>query len=165
MKSLIQLAIAAMIIAGSSAMAQKPNGKPQVLIFLASKCPCAYNHQETFKSLVDKYGKEIDFKAVFIDKNDDGEDIKDMLKNLGWSIQYTIDKTRTYIHKYNPEVTTECMLVSSGGEILYRGAVDDSPLNLGQVNNFYLKDAIENYMQHVPIKVKRGKAVGCLINI
>jgi hypothetical protein len=138
--------------------------KPKVLIFLDSQCPCAYNHQETFGELIGKYKDSIEFVAISVNKRDQAWDMNEMLKSLGWDIKFVIDKDKSYQKKYKPEVTTECLLLSPKGEVLYRGAVDDSPLNLGQVKNFFLKDAIQDYMAKRPIRVKTSKPVGCLIN-
>ena len=153
------------MVAGNSSFTASTFTKPQVYIFLAAKCPCVYSHQETFNKCIRYYKDKVDFTVVFIDKNDDKEDIDDMLKNLEWEIKYVIDKDKSYQKKYQPKVTTDCVLVSVTGEILYRGAVDDSPLNLGQVKNFYLKNAIDDFLNGGIVKVKEGKGVGCLITI
>lgn len=138
--------------------------KAKVLIFLAAQCPCAYNHEETFASMANKYGKTVDFVAVFVDRNDQPKEIREMLKSLHWDIPFVIDRNKAYQNKFKPTVTTECMLISPAGEVLYRGAVDDSPLNLGQVKNFFLRDALEDYTNNKPIRIKQGQPVGCLIN-
>jgi len=106
----------------------------------------------------------VDFSVVFIDKNDDMEEISDMLKNLGWDIKYIVDEDQILLNQYRPNVSTDCVLVTSEGKILYKGTVDDSPLNYGQVLNFYLKNALEDYFNNKPIRVKEGQGVGCIIN-
>ncbi|MHB8260009.1 MAG: thioredoxin domain-containing protein [Bacteroidia bacterium] len=151
------------MIAGNYSFTAPISTKPQVLIFLAAKCPCVYSHQETFNTCIKDYKDKIDFTIVFIDKRDDKEDIEDMLKNLGWKVKYIIDKDNYFQKKYQPKVTTDCVLISAKKEIIYHGSVDDSPLNFGQVKNFYLKDAIEDYLGNKLVKVKEGKSIGCLL--
>ena len=165
LKQCIKIFFVVLMVAGNSSFTASTFTKPQVYIFLAAKCPCVYSHQETFNKCIRYYKDKVDFTVVFIDKNDDKEDIDDMLKNLEWEIKYVIDKDKSYQKKYQPKVTTDCVLVSVTGEILYRGAVDDSPLNLGQVKNFYLKNAIDDFLNGGTVKVKEGKGVGCLITI
>ncbi len=148
-----------------TAFSHAPNSKPHVFIFAAAKCPCIYSHQETFGKLLNTYKDKIDFTIVFVDRNDDKEEITDMLENLGWKINYIIDKKGNYIKKYHPKVFSDCVFVSPPGVILYKGAVDDSPLNMGRVVNFYLKDAIEDYLSNKPVKIKEGKGLGCLITM
>lgn len=151
------------ILAWASSLSQSTQ-KVRVFIFLAADCPCVYNHQETFNSLVREFGDRVTFKAVFTDPNDDKEEIEDMLKNLGWSISYRVDRNKTYRKKYHPKMTTECVLVSADGTIVYRGAVDDGPLNAGMVRQFFLKMALEDYFNKVPVRIKEGKTIGCLIS-
>ena len=165
MKKTIKIFFVALIFAGNYSFTSSTFAKPQVYIFLAAKCPCVYSHQETFNSCIKNYKDKIDFTIVFIDKNDDKEDIDEMLKNLGWKINYVIDKNKSIVKKYKPKVSTDCVFVSGNGEILYQGAVDDSPLNLGQVKNFYLKNAIKDFINGSAVKIKEGKGVGCLITI
>lgn len=137
--------------------------RKKVYIFLSTQCPCAYSHQETVKTLEKKYPTSIEFTAVFEDQKDDVEEIEDMMKNIGWKMKYTKDLNMQLFKKYHPKVYSDCVLVSSDGTILYHGAIDDSPLNMGQVKNFYLQNAIEDFLNNRPVKVPEGKGTGCLI--
>jgi hypothetical protein len=160
----ILLLVSVLLLASTGEFSQTTvQNKLQAVIFLSAKCPCVYSHQKAFGSLIARYKNKIDFTAVFVDKNDDRELITDMLKNLGWKINYVTDKNKVYVKKYHPKVYSDCVLVSASGEILYQGAVDDSPLHSGQVLNFYLKDAIDDYLIGKPVKIKEGKGFGCLI--
>ena len=165
MKKVFSILISLLLITVTEFAQTSANKKPQVLIFISAKCPCIYSHQETFKACINAYKDKIDFITIFIDKNDDTEEIQDMLKNLGWKVKYVVDKQKFYTKTYHPKATTDCVFVSASGEILYKGAVDDSPLNMGQVLNFYVKDAIEDFLNHKPVKVKEGKSFGCTIVI
>lgn len=152
-----------LLLSGSRVISQTVNKKPQVLIFLSAKCPCVYSHKDSFKSLIKKYGNQIDFLAVFIGKYGDSEDIHDMLKNLNWGVKYVIDTKNKYIKEYTPKVFTDVVLIDSLSHVIYKGSIDDGVLNSGQIVSFYLKDAIQEYLRKEPIKIKEGKGVGCLI--
>lgn len=135
----------------------------KVYIFLSAKCPCAYNHQELVKDLEKKYKLSVKFTAVFVDKSDDVEEINDMMKNLGWKMETIKDRNKVLFRLYHPKVYTDCVLVSAGGKILYHGAIDDSPANMGQVKNFYLQNAIDDLLNKRLVKVQESKGFGCLI--
>ena len=85
------------------------------------------------------------------------------MKNIGWKMKYTKDQNMQLFKKYHPKVYTDCVLISAAGNILYHEAIDDSPLNMGQVNNFYLQNAIEDFLDNHPVKVPEGKGFECLI--
>ena len=163
MRTLIIILLSTLAI-GATLPDKGPESKAKVYIFLAAGCPCAYSHQQTFGSMIKKFGDRVDFYAVFIDKNDDQEEIDDMMKNLGWKLKTILDKKKVLAKLYRPEVTTNCVLVAPDGKPLYKGAVDDSVQNYGQVINFYLKNALEDYVAGRPVRVKEGEGVGCYLN-
>ena len=153
-----------MLMAGAAPSLPTPQGKPKVLIFLATGCPCVFSHRETFGSMLKKYGSKVDFSIVFIDKNDDKEEMVGMIESLGWDIKYIIDEDQKLLNQYHPKVSTDCVLLTPAGKVVYKGAVDDSPLNYGQIKEFYLKNAIEDFFEGRPIRVRLGEGIGCIIN-
>ncbi|HEX5151554.1 MAG TPA: hypothetical protein VFW07_08890 [Parafilimonas sp.] len=140
-----------------------PTGKVKVYLFLQSQCPCIYNHKETFGSLLKNYSDKVSFTAVFVDSKDNDNGIKDLMQNLGWKLPYLKDKKHQLVQKLQPKVSTDCVLVDASGKVLYKGAIDDGPLNMGTVRHFYLKDALDEYFNHKPIKVPSGKGIGCFL--
>lgn len=137
--------------------------KAKVVVFMDAQCPCIFSHRETMSEIIDKYGKKVDIEAIFISKKDNKIDAEYTLNALGWNIPYIVDTARKYVKLYRPKILTECMLISPSGEILYHGAIDDSPQNMGQVKHRYLQNAIGEYLNHNPIPVKFAQGVGCLI--
>lgn len=137
--------------------------KAQVIVFMDAQCPCIFSHRETMAEIIHKYGKDVDIKAVFVSKKDNKIDAEYTLNALDWNIPYIVDTARKYVKLYKPKILTECMLISPSGKILYDGAIDDSPQNMGQVKHRYLQDAIKEYLNHNPIQVKFAQGVGCLI--
>lgn len=140
-----------------------PKAKVKVYLFLQSQCPCIYNHKETFGALLKAYSDRVSFIAVFVDNKDNDNGIKDLLKNLGWKLPYIKDKKRQLVQQLQPKVSTDCVVVDASGKVLYKGAIDDGPLNMGTVRSFYLKNALDQYFNHMPIKVPSGKGVGCFL--
>jgi len=156
---IIVLALLSSVLLGQAA----PGGKVKVYLFLQSQCPCIYNHKETFGSLLRNYRDKVSFIAVFVDNKDNDKGIKDLMQNLGWKLPYIKDKAHQLLHELQPKVSTDCVFVDGSGKVLYRGAIDDGPLNMGTVKNFYLKNALDAYFNHTPIKVSSGKGVGCFL--
>jgi hypothetical protein len=161
MKKILIIVLA--LISSTLMIQAAPVGKVKVYLFLQSQCPCIYNHKETFGSLLKNYGDKVSFTAVFVDSKDNDKDIKDLMQNLGWKLTCIKDKKHQLVHELQPKVSTDCVLVDDSGKVLYKGAIDDGPLNMGTVKNFYLRDALDAYLHHTPIKVSSGKGVGCLL--
>jgi hypothetical protein len=143
--------------------AAPPTGKVKVYLFLQSQCPCVYNHRETFGSLLKNYGDKVNFTAVFTDNKDNDKEIQDLIHDLGWKLPYVRDSRHVLIQQLKPHVSTDCVMVDVSGNVLYKGAIDDGPMNMGTVKHFYLKDALEEYLNHLPIKVSSAKGLGCFL--
>jgi len=153
------LLIAVLVLTGFTS----PPKKAIVYIFISSKCPCIYSHQEEVQWLEKKYGSAVQFQAVFIDKTDDAEDISTTMKNLGWKMAPVKDSKQILTRQYRPRVYTDCVLVSAGGAVLYRGAIDDSALHMGQVQNSYLQNALGEYLAGGEVLIKQAAGAGCMI--
>lgn len=135
----------------------------KVYLFIQSQCPCIYNHKETFGSLVKNYRDKVSFIAVFTDAKDSDKKAQELLHDLGWKMPYIKDPGHELIRRWQPAVSTDCVLVDASGKVLYRGAIDDGPRNMGTVNHFYLKDALNACLAHQPVTVSSAKGVGCLL--
>ena len=141
-----------------------PPKKAKVYLFLQSQCPCIYNHKETFGSLIKTYKTKVSFIAVFTDRKENDKDIRILLSDLGWNLPYIKDSDHKLLQQLKPKVSTDCVLVDAIGKVLYHGTIDDGPLNMGTVKKFYLKDALEAYLNDLPIKVSSAKGIGCSLS-
>jgi hypothetical protein len=138
--------------------------KVKVYLFLQSQCPCIYNHKETFGKLLKTYSNKVSFTAVFTGSKETDKDMKQLISDLGWNLPYLKDIDHKLIRRLKPKVSTDCVLVDENGKVLYLGAIDDGPQNMGTVKNFYLKDALEAYLNNQPIKVSSAKSIGCSLS-
>lgn len=163
MKKLIYSFIAVLMATAVVAQPQTEAPKAEVIVFLSAKCPCAYNHKQPIRDLIVEYGDEVDFTAVFIRPNEDQEIRDQMARSLGWNMEFKYEPSGEYLNKYQPTVYSDVVLLNNKKEVIYRGGIDDGPLNSGWIRNFYLKDALEDYYNGVPVRVKEGKGIGCLI--
>ncbi|MBO9201033.1 MULTISPECIES: thioredoxin domain-containing protein [Niastella] len=155
------LFVIAVIAAATMAFRPVPLKKAKVYLFLQTQCPCIYNHKETFGSLIKAYQSKVSFTAVFTGRKENDKDIRQLISDLGWDLPYIKDNDHKLLQKWRPKVSTDCVLVDEKGNVLYLGTIDDGPLNMGTVKNFYLKDALEAYLNNLPIKVSSAKGIGC----
>jgi len=155
--------IAALVCACLCIQAEPPK-KVKVYLFLQSQCPCIYNHKETFGKLIKTYSNQVNFTAVFTDSKESDKDMRHLISDLGWKLPYVKDKDHQLIRRLKPKVSTDCVLVGENGKVLYLGAIDDGPTNMGTVKNFYLKDALDAYLNNQPIKITNAKSIGCSLS-
>lgn len=137
--------------------------KVKIYLFLQSQCPCIYNHKETFGSILKNYGSKASFIAVFTESKESNTAMRNLIHDLGWNLPYIKDNHHQLVQRLQPAVSTDCVLVDAHGKVLYKGAIDDGPMNMGTVKHFYLKDALEAYLHHLPIKISSAKGQGCLL--
>lgn len=158
------LFLIAALVCAYMTMQAAPVKKVKVYLFLQSQCPCIYNHKETFGKLLKNYSNKVSFTAVFTSSKESDKDMKQLISDLGWDLPYLKDKDHKLISRFKPKVSTDCVLVDENGKVLYLGAIDDGPQNMGTVKNFYLKDALEAYLNNQPIKVSSAKSIGCSLS-
>ncbi|OQP60698.1 hypothetical protein A3860_32380 [Niastella vici] len=164
MKMMKALFIIAAIAGACLSFQAPPLKKATVYLFLQSQCPCIYNHKETFGSLIKTYQSKVSFTAVFTGRKETDKDMQQLISDLGWRLPYKKDKDHTLLRQLKPRVSTDCVLVDAKGKVLYVGAIDDGPLNMGAVKNFYLKDALEAYVNDRPVRVSSAKGIGCTLS-
>ncbi|QEC69203.1 hypothetical protein FRZ67_18490 [Panacibacter ginsenosidivorans] len=157
------LFIIAGLLSSFMALQATPPGKLKIYLFLQSQCPCIYNHKETFGSLIKNYGDKVNFTAVFTDSKESNTAMQHLIHDLGWNLPYIKDNHHQLVQQLQPAVSTDCVLVDNRGNVLYKGAIDDGPMNMGTVKHFYLKDALEAYLHHLPIKISTAKGLGCFL--
>ena len=158
------LFLIAALVCAYMTMQAAPVKKVKVYLFLQSQCPCIYNHKETFGKLLKTYNSKVSFTAVFTSSKESDKDMKHLISDLGWNLPYLKDSDHKLIRRLKPKVSTDCVLVDENGKVLYLGAIDDGPQNMGTVKNFYLKDALEAYLNNQPIKVSSAKSIGCSLS-
>lgn len=138
--------------------------KGTIFIFVASHCPCSDPHRLLIQSLVQQYReKGVSFQAVFSNKNESQELAKRFMKQNGWDFDFVIDQNGKVMKNYQAKITPEAFLLNPKGEILYRGAIDDSVSNMGQIKNPYLKTALVQFLSGKKIDPRETPPYGCYI--
>jgi hypothetical protein len=69
--------------------------------------------------------------------------------------------------KLNATITPQAFLVSSKGAIIYHGMIDNWGYEIGKTRahatEFYLTDAVRNFLEGKKIEQDSTKAIGCYI--
>lgn len=138
--------------------------KGTILIFVASHCPCSDPHRLLIQSLAQTYKNDgVAFYAIFSNKGENRELAKRFMKQNGWNFDFVIDQNGKLMKNYQAKITPEAFLLNPKGEILYRGAIDDSVSNMGQIKNPYLKTALVQLLSGKKIDPRETPPYGCYI--
>ena len=77
------------------------------------------------------------------------------------------DTNQVLTNFLDARVTPECFLLDSNQNIIYYGLIDDWIKELGRkrthIENKYLEESLINYLSNREIKIKKTKAIGCII--
>ena len=78
-----------------------------------------------------------------------------------------LDQQHALAHALGASVTPEAIVVGSGGEILYRGRIDDQYVSVGKkrysATTHELKDVLSEIADNQPVTVESKPAIGCAI--
>jgi len=137
-----------------------------VYVFLLPDCPACQDYSLTLNKLASKY-KTIQFIGVMPGSYCTVEELKTFLKKYHISFPVYIDNNKALSKCLNALIVPEVFFISRENNLLYSGRIDDWMYSLSKkkpkATTHELADALESFVQHKPIKVKKTKAVGCFI--
>lgn len=159
---------------GSVALNSFANRKAVVILFTSNFCPYSKLYEERFSSLVKNYaGSDVAF--IMINPNDPRESKDDSMEEMkakaaawGMNIPYLADKDQAVSKMFGASKTPEVFVLSSkpsGFSVVYSGALDDNPQVARDVNQNYLKQAVDAVLQSKVINNPHKRPVGCTIKI
>ncbi|MFD2721535.1 redoxin domain-containing protein [Hymenobacter monticola] len=138
--------------------------KAVVVVFLNPACAFSRLYQERLASLSSSYrSKGVQFLFVnvpiFLDAPGTaapGEVELPTLADPSQQVDNLLGITKT-------EEAVVLQPVAGGFAIRYRGAIDDNPQVAGSVQQYYLKQALDNVLAGRPVGGEAKRATGCLI--
>lgn len=148
--------------------------KVVVVLFTSNFCPYSKLYEERFSSLVKNYpGGDVAF--LMINPNDPRESSEDSMEAMkakaqswGLDIPYLADKDQAVSKMFGASKTPEVFVLSnkpSRFTVAYSGALDDNPQVAQDVNQNYLKQAIDAVLQGKVVNTPHKRPVGCMIKV
>lgn len=101
--------------------------------------------------------------AAIRDNGESMEDMKDRAKASNYIFYYALDEEARLAEAFGATRTPDIFLFNSDMELVYTGAIDDDAKSADNVEQPYLKNAINNLVQGKEIEPKTTKALGCTI--
>ena len=143
-----------------------------IVIFTCNHCPYSKLYEDRIVAL-DKQFKPQGYPVIAINPNDPTaypeDDFKGMQKRAkekGFTFPYLVDETQEIAAAYAATRTPHTYLLQKDEdqfEVVYVGAIDDSPKDAEAVEAMYVNDAIQNAVNGARVETNYTKAIGCSI--
>jgi thioredoxin-related protein len=154
--------------ANENAAIRLDSGLLHLLIFLSPECPLCKNYSLVFNTLQQKFNSSVKFYGIVPGRTYTTEDVQRYTTEYKIQFPVWLDLQKELSNYIRATVTPEVVLINKSGVVVYRGAVDDWVLALGQKKQkpqqHYLEEAINSYLQNKEVLVKQTSPIGCLIN-
>ena len=139
-----------------------------VLVFVTTDCPLSNSYVPELNRLQQTYASQgVVFYAVQGDATVADEDVRRHVKDFAYIFPYLLDPRESLAAFTGASSTPEAAVLSSTGELLYRGRIDNRLEDFGkqrvQITEHDLKDALDAVLAGKPVPHPRTKALGCAI--
>jgi peroxiredoxin len=140
-----------------------------VVVFTCNSCPYAVDYEDRLNAFAKKYtGEGMSVALVAINVNKIEEDLLPAMKvrvaEKKFTFPYLFDETQMIAKKFGAGYTPECFVLNQKREVIYMGAIDDSP-DKTKVKVKYLENAVAAAFTGELPKVTETVPIGCRIRI
>ncbi len=150
-------------------LAQLRGPRGLVIVFWSNRCPWAARYESRLKKLAERYGAR-GVAFVLVNANDPKafpqeslEASRQQAQRRGYAMPYLQDKGAALARALGASRTPEVFVFDAKNQLIYRGAIDDSPGDATNAQRTYLQIALEALLQgEAPATTETG-AFGCLI--
>jgi len=139
-----------------------------VLLFVATDCPNSNTYAPVLARLYRDFSdRGVLFLGVYSDPDDTAAAVQK--HDAEYQIPYAalLDPHHLLASETGARSTPEAVILSPGGEVLYRGRVDDRFVDIGKTrfspSQEDLRDALDQVMAGQPVKNPVTKVLGCSI--
>lgn len=101
--------------------------------------------------------------AAYRSRGESMDDMKQRAQASNYQFYYALDENAQMAEAFGATRTPHIYLFNANMELVYRGAIDDNAKSAGDVQNPYLKNAIEDLATGTEINPKTTKSLGCTI--
>lgn len=152
----------------TSPSAEMGDNRGVVLLYLSPECPLCQNYTVAINEIVKQY-RDSGFAFLGV-VSGEFYPRKEILK---YQVRYDLDlkiiqdpKFKLAKH-YDAKITPEAHLIDREGQVMYKGAIDNWAISLGQKRRkatvHYLASALNAFSENREIDPKETKPVGCFI--
>ena len=143
--------------------------KGLLVIFSCNTCPWVIKWEDRYP-IVQEIAEANDIGMILVNPNEDyrdkGDGMEDMIlhaEKAGYALPYVLDKNHRVADAFGASRTPHVYLFDSENTLVYVGAIDDNANSASDVEEFYIKDAIEQLSAGQDITQASTKSIGCTI--
>jgi hypothetical protein len=142
--------------------------KASVFVFLAPDCPLSRSYTLTLKDLDSEFRAEsVRFYGVVAGERYELSEVQEFVQQHGLNFPVLLDRSLNLQQLFEAQVTPEVFVVDSNATTLYRGAIDNWAVDLGQhrqvITEHYLSDALLSIARGEEVHRSETPAIGCFI--
>jgi AhpC/TSA family len=139
-----------------------------VLVFVLQDCPIANSYMPQLNRLHEQFEpRGVQMIVVESDPQITLEQARKHAEDFHIGLPVVIDSEHRWVRMAGATRTPEAVVFSPGGDILYRGRIDDQYVGFGkrrmQVTTHDLQDALEAILADRPVQNASAEAIGCYI--
>ena len=140
-----------------------------LVIFSCNTCPWVIKWEDRYP-IVQEIAEANEIGMILVNPNEDyrdkGDGMEDMIlhaEKAGYALPYVLDKNHRVADAFGASRTPHVYLFDSEDTLVYVGAIDDNANSAADVEEFYIKDAIEQLSAGQDITQASTKSIGCTI--
>ena len=142
--------------------------KAVVLFFVGAECPISNAFAPEINRINTAYGsKQVSFYIVHSDPDITKEAAANHAAEYGYKFTVLLDPKQVLAKKFGVTITPTAVMLSSEGEALYRGRIDNRYIALGQkrpeATQHDLRDALEATLAGKKVAEAVTKPIGCFL--
>ncbi len=140
-----------------------------IVLFSCNTCPWVARWESRYVE-ASNYAKVNQVGMIALNSNERirerGESMEDMKKRAnkkGYNFYYALDKDNIIADAFGASDTPQVFLFNQNMELVYKGAIDDSPNSANGVKENYLRAAMDEMLSGNKVTKNSTKPVGCPI--
>ena len=136
------------------------------IIFLGTECPLVKIYLPQIAEIAEKYQDLADVIGVDSNSQDTLAEISSFVHTNQISFPIYRDHNGQLATALGAKRTPEALIINRQGDVLYQGRIDDQygvGYSRETARKEYLKDALAQLKQNIPIGISRTEPVGCFI--
>jgi hypothetical protein len=146
----------------------RSDARATVLLFVRTDCPISNRYAPEIRRLYDAFvDRGVDFWIVYPGPAGSSEEIRTHLSTYGFPATALLDPQHELVQRVEATVTPEAAVFAPGGELSYRGRIDDRFAGFGQARaepaRHDLEQALLAVLDGHAVEEPRTRAVGCYI--
>jgi thiol-disulfide isomerase/thioredoxin len=153
---------------GAHTAAEWSQARAVAIFFVTTDCPLSNAYAPEMNRLAESYGpRGVRFYAVQGDATIPEQQVRQHARDYAYRFPVLLDPREVLARYTGATVTPEAAVLSSAGELLYLGRIDNRVEDFGkarvQATEFDLREALEAVLAGRPVPHPRTRAVGCAI--